>query len=47
MGQVERIWRKIGKWTERVMEALLNPPKENEPELVPIPVKNHPPRGRQ
>lgn len=46
MAELERIWRKIKEWTEGVIEALSNPPKENEPQLVPIPVKNHSP-GRK
>ena len=43
MDQIEKVIEKLKEWTEKLMEALLGPQSEPEPELIPIPVRD---RGR-
>jgi hypothetical protein len=38
MGYLERVLEKIKEWAERVIEVLLGPTAEPEPELIPVPV---------
>jgi hypothetical protein len=38
MDYIEDILRKLKDWVRRVIEGLLGPEAEPEPELIPIPV---------
>jgi hypothetical protein len=38
MGYLERVLEKIKEWAERLIEVLLGPTAEPEPELIPVPV---------
>ena len=38
MEYLEKVWEKIKEWAEKVIESLLGPEGEAEPELIPIPV---------
>ena len=44
MDIVDKILEKLKEWTQKVVDALLGPQAEPEPELIPIPVRN--PRHR-
>ncbi|WP_017307150.1 hypothetical protein [Spirulina subsalsa] len=45
MDYVEKVLEKIREWARRLIESLLGPEAEPEPELIPIPV-NEPQRPR-
>jgi hypothetical protein len=38
MDYLDKILEKIKEWAQKVVEALLGPQSEPEPELIPIPV---------
>lgn len=38
MGYIEKVLEKLKEWAEKVVETLLGPAAEPEPELIPIPV---------
>lgn len=38
MGYIEKVLEKLREWAGRVIETLLGPAAEPEPELIPIPV---------
>lgn len=38
MGYIEKVLEKLREWAEKVIETLLGPAAEPEPELIPIPV---------
>lgn len=38
MGYIEKVLEKLREWADKVIEALLGPTAEPEPELIPIPV---------
>lgn len=38
MDSIDKIWEKLKDWARKVVEALLGPEAESEPELIPIPV---------
>lgn len=38
MDSIDKIWEKLKDWARKVVEALLGPETEPEPELIPIPV---------
>jgi hypothetical protein len=40
MGQIGEILEKVREWVRRLIEALLGPEPQAEPELIPIPVDN-------
>ena len=40
MDQIEKVIEKLKKWTQKLIEALLGPQSEPEPELIPIPVRD-------
>ena len=44
MGYIEKVLEKLKEWADKVIETLLGPTAEPEPELIPIPVKE--PRHR-
>ncbi len=46
MDYLDKVIEKLKEWARRVTEALLGPEVEAEPELIPIPVKDSPRRGR-
>jgi hypothetical protein len=41
MDQIEKVIEKLKEWTQKLIEALLGPQSEPEPELIPIPVRDH------
>lgn len=45
MEYIEKVLEKLKEWTRKLIEALLGPEAEPEPELIPIPV-NEPNRRR-
>jgi hypothetical protein len=40
MDYLEKVLEKIKEWAQKVVEALLGPQVEPEPELIPIPVND-------
>ncbi|MFP4298588.1 MAG: hypothetical protein ACLFT0_12095 [Spirulinaceae cyanobacterium] len=46
MDYLDKVIEKLKEWARRLTEALLGPEGEPEPELIPIPVKDSPRRGR-
>lgn len=38
MDYVEKVLEKLKEWARKVIETLLGPEVESEPELIPIPV---------
>ncbi|MGI0482926.1 hypothetical protein ACN4EE_19345 [Geminocystis sp. CENA526] len=40
MDQIEKVIEKLKEWTQKLIEALLGPQSEPEPELIPIPVRD-------
>lgn len=40
MDQIEKVIEKLKEWTQKLIEALLGPHSEPEPELIPIPVRD-------
>jgi hypothetical protein len=40
MEYLEKVLEKIKEWAQRLIEILLGPEAEPEPELIPIPVKD-------
>ncbi|MEB3225546.1 MAG: hypothetical protein VKJ86_07045 [Synechococcus sp.] len=38
MGYIEKVLEKLREWAGKVIETLLGPTAEPEPELIPIPV---------
>ncbi|WP_156785477.1 MULTISPECIES: hypothetical protein [Cyanophyceae] len=38
MGYIEKVLEKLREWAGKVIETLLGPAAEPEPELIPIPV---------
>ena len=45
MEEIEKVLEEITEWIRKLIEALLNPDTQPEPELIPIPV-NEPKRPR-
>ena len=46
MDYIEKVLEKLKEWARRLIETLLGPEAEPEPELIPIPV-NDPNRRRR
>ncbi len=46
MDYIEKVLEKLKEWARRLIETLLGPEAEPEPELIPIPV-NDPQRRRR
>jgi hypothetical protein len=40
MEYLEKVLEKIKEWAQKLIEILLGPDAEPEPELIPIPVKD-------
>lgn len=40
MGYIEKVLEKLREWADKVIETLLGPIAEPEPELIPIPVND-------
>lgn len=40
MDYIEKVLEKLKEWTRKLVEALLGPEAEPEPELIPIPVND-------
>ncbi|MGG6268748.1 hypothetical protein ACQ4M3_31305 [Leptolyngbya sp. AN03gr2] len=40
MDYIEKVLEKLKEWARRVIETLLGPEEEPEPELIPIPVRD-------
>jgi hypothetical protein len=40
MGYLEKVLEKLKQWASKVIEALLGPEMQPEPELIPIPVED-------
>ena len=40
MGYIEKVLEKLKEWADKVVETLLGPTAEPEPELIPIPVND-------
>lgn len=38
MDYIEQVWEKVKELMRRLIEALLGPEPQSEPELIPIPV---------
>jgi hypothetical protein len=38
MGYIEKVLEKLKEWADKVVDTLLGPVAEPEPELIPIPV---------
>ncbi|CBN58506.1 MULTISPECIES: hypothetical protein [Kamptonema] len=45
MEEIEKVLEEITEWIRKLIEALLSPDTQPEPELIPIPV-NEPKRPR-
>ncbi|MGB2927047.1 MAG: hypothetical protein WBB82_17240 [Limnothrix sp.] len=45
MGYIEKVLEKLKEWADKVIDTLLGPVAEPEPELIPIPVND--PNGRR
>lgn len=45
MDYIEKVLEKLKDWAQKLIETLLGPNPELEPELIPIPVKQ-PSRGQ-
>jgi hypothetical protein len=39
MDYIEKVLEKLKDWAQKLIESLLGPTAEPEPELIPIPVK--------
>ena len=39
MDLIDKVIEKLKDWTQKLIEALLGPQAEPEPELIPIPVR--------
>lgn len=39
MDYIEKVLEKLKDWAQKLIESLLGPTSEPEPELIPIPVK--------
>ena len=39
MDYIEKVLEKLREWVDNVIDALLGPEVQQEPELIPIPVK--------
>lgn len=39
MDYIEKALEKLREWVDRIIDALLGPETQPEPELIPIPVK--------
>jgi hypothetical protein len=46
MDSIDKIWEKLKEWARKIVEALLGPETEPEPELIPIPVDERQRRQR-
>lgn len=46
MDYVEKVLEKLREWARKLIETLLGPEAEPEPELIPIPVDDNPRRRR-
>ena len=46
MGYIEKALEKLKEWVDRVLDVLLGPQPEQEPELIPVPVKDREYRRR-
>ena len=40
MDYVEKVLEKLKEWARRIVETLMGPEEEMEPELIPIPVRD-------
>ncbi len=40
MDYIDKILEKLKDWAQKIIESLLGPEAEPEPELIPIPVDN-------
>ncbi len=40
MDYLEKVLEKIKEWTRKLIEALLGPEAQPEPELIPVPVND-------
>lgn len=40
MDYIDKVLEKLKEWARRVIEALLGPETQAEPELIPIPVED-------
>jgi hypothetical protein len=39
MDYIEKVIDKLREWIDRVIDALFGPDVQNEPELIPVPVR--------
>jgi hypothetical protein len=46
MGYIEKVLEKLKQWAGKLIEVLLGPELQPEPELIPIPVEDRPRRYR-
>jgi hypothetical protein len=46
MGYIEKVLEKLKQWAGKLIEVLLGPEMQPEPELIPIPVEDRPRRYR-
>jgi hypothetical protein len=46
MDYIGKVLEKIREWSEKLIETLLGPTAEPEPDLIPIPVREPNPRVR-
>jgi hypothetical protein len=46
MGYIEKVLEKLKQWAGKLIEALLGPEMQPEPELIPIPVDDRQRRSR-
>ncbi|MEL6940013.1 MAG: hypothetical protein AAFO84_12545 [Cyanobacteria bacterium J06598_1] len=47
MDYIDQVLDKLREWVDKVIDALLGPEVQQEPELIPIPVDDRQMRGRQ
>jgi hypothetical protein len=38
MDYIEKVLEKLGEWVDKVIDALLGPEPQQEPDMIPIPV---------
>ncbi|MBF2088157.1 MAG: hypothetical protein IGR80_05385 [Synechococcales cyanobacterium K44_A2020_017] len=41
MAQIDKVLEKLKEWARKIVDALLGPESQPEPELIPIPVRDN------
>lgn len=40
MAQIDKVLEKLKEWARKIIDALLGPAAQPEPELIPVPVRD-------